>query len=188
MARPLIDFLTKLQNKAVRTTNMWELEITTGYKDVDDKLKDVTLWASGFNAPKRSQKFADVHFKGYKLNVPTNIDMDQEHSMDVRCDVNGDIRRVFLKWQNYITNMNIAQGSTFGGEKRISKTATIRLKMLGMDMSTVVETIKLYGCGIEDVGEMVFKQEGADVTSFQVKFKSQYWETESTVGDFPEQK
>lgn len=188
MARPLQDWITILQNKAVRITNMWEADVTTGYSDVDAKLSNFTLYAESFTIPSRTQVTVEVPYKGYPLNVPSLMTMGQDHNVTIRCDVNGDQRRLFLKWMNYVTDANIAQGSYFGGEKRIPRAAYIRMRMLATDMETIVETYKIFGCIPTEVGEMKMSNTEANVATFDLKFKSQYWEVESATGDFPEQK
>jgi hypothetical protein len=188
MARPIQDFITILQNKALRTQNMWEAEISTGYSDVDEKMKNITFFLEDFSAPNRKQETVAVNFKGYPLNVPSKITMENEHALTVRCDVNGDMRRLFLKWMNYVSAANISQGSFFGGEKRIPKNAIMRIRCLGMDMKTVLETYKIYGCLPTQVGDMKMSNTEAAVVTFEVKVTSQYWEVESATGDFPEQK
>ena len=188
MAKALNEFINILQNKGMRIQNMWEVDITTGYSDVDTKLKNVTFYAEGFDIPTRTQDTVVVPYKGYELNVPSKMTMSNEHSMSIRCDVNGDLRRTFLKWMNYITDANIGQGSFFGGDKRIPKSANIRVKLLAGDMKTVVETYKLYGCIPLSVGDMKMSNSDANIVTFDVKIRSQYWEIESATGDFPEQK
>jgi hypothetical protein len=44
MARALNEFLNKLSTNQIRTTNMFELYITSGYSDVDAVLKDITMY------------------------------------------------------------------------------------------------------------------------------------------------
>jgi hypothetical protein len=89
---------------------------------------------------------------------------------------------------NYVTDANVAQGSFFGGEKRIPKNAVIRMRMLAGDMVTVLETYKIFGVIPIEVGDMAMSNTEANLAVFDVKFKSQYWEVESATGDFPEQK
>jgi hypothetical protein len=189
MARPISEFISVLQNKGMRIQNMWEAEITTGYSDVDAKFKNITFYIEGFTAPARQQETVSVAFKGYPLNVPSKITMTTEHALKVRCDIYGDTRRLFLKWMNYISAANISQGSFFGGEKRIPRNAIMRLKCLAGDMTTVLETIKIYGCIPTSVGDLEMSNTTeVGIATFDVKIVSQYWEVESTTGDFPEQK
>ena len=188
MAKPLQDFINVLQNKGMRISNMWEIEVNTGYSDVDAKLKNITMYAEGFDVPTRSQACVDVFFKGYPLKIPSKIEMAQEHGTTIRCDANGDTRRLFLKWMNYVTDAAISQGSYFGGEKRIPKNSFIRVKLLAGDMVTVLETYKIYGCIPTKVGDLKMTHNEANLVTFEVSFSSQYWEVESAKGDFPEQK
>jgi len=188
MARPIQDFITILQNKSLRIQNMWEAEVVTGFTDVDAKMKNITFYIEDFSAPGRKQETVDVAFKGYPLKVPSKMTMTQEHSMIFRCDVNGDNRRLFLKWLNYVTAANISQGSFFGGEKRIPINSNMRLRCLANDMVTIVETYKIFGCIPTEVGEMKMSNTETGIATFEVKMASQYWEVESATGDFPAQK
>jgi hypothetical protein len=188
MARALINFINNVQNVGARVSNQWEMDVSTGYADVDDKLKDITMYASGFQTPSRTQNFGDVHFKGYPAKVPTHIIMQQEHTFNVRCDIQNNVHKLFLKWQNYVTDMSITNGSFLGGAKRIPKTSFVRLHMLAEDMETILTTYKLVGCSVSDVGALEMAAEGGTVVTFPVKLISQYWEVEKTTGDFQEQK
>jgi len=188
MARALINFINNLQGVGARVSNQWELDISTGFSDIDEKLKDITMYADGFQTPERTQHYGDVHFKGYPAKVPTHMIMQQEHNFNVRCDINNNSHKLFLKWQNYITDMSITNGSYLGGLKRIPKTSFVRLHMLGEDMKTILMTYRLVGVGVSKVGPMEMKAEGGAVVIFPVNLISQYWEIEKTSGDFQEQK
>lgn len=73
MAIAVNQFLDKLTTNQVRTTNMFEMEVSSGYSDVDAILKDITMYGHGFQLPSRTQNYADVGFKGMMIPVPTNL-------------------------------------------------------------------------------------------------------------------
>jgi len=184
MARSLQSFLNNIQKTGVRTQNMWELEVFSGYDDVDKALKDVTLYVAGFQAPARTQEYAEVSYKAYKVPVPSNITMEQEHTLSIRADINGNIRKAFLKWASYMTDPAISNGSVFGGDRRIPKNSYIRLHLLGADMETIVETYRIIGVGISSIGALAVSNDSAEVATFDVTMKSIYWEIESTTDQF----
>jgi len=184
MARSLQSFLNNIQKTGVRTQNMWELEVYSGYDDVDEALQDVTLYIQGFTAPNRTQEYADVPYKAYPIPVPTHMTMENEHSLTIRADINGNIRKAFMKWQSYMTDPAIGNGSVFGGDRRIPKNSYVRLHLLGADMETVVETYRIVGVSVANVGNLEVSNEAADVTTFEVGLRSVYWEIESTTDKF----
>ena len=187
MALPIQSFINTLQNKGMRITNMWEATISTGYSDIDAKFKNITFFIDGFTAPARKQDTVPIAFKGYPLNVPSKMTMTTDHKLSVRCDVNGDVRRLFLRWMYYVTDAGISHGSFFGGEKRIPKNSVMRLNCLADDMVTVLETYKIYGCIPTSVGDLAMSNTEANLAMFDVSVVSQYWEVEQAIGDFPAQ-
>lgn len=98
MAKALNEFLTKLSNNQVRTTNMFEMYITTGFSDIDAVLQNITMYGNGFTIPSRTTNYSEVSFKGMAVPIPTNQAFEQQHSMTVNADANGEIRRAFLAW------------------------------------------------------------------------------------------
>jgi len=186
MAKTLQDFLNIVQKKGVRKQNQFQLEIITGFSDVDDALKDVTIWASSMEVPGRQQEYVDMPYQGYPLKIAGKFTMTQEHPFSIRTDASGDIRKAFLKWMSYVTNPAIGEGSNMGGDKRIPAGSYLRMKMLGEDMDTVVETYKLVGVGCADVGTLAMSNETADLATFDVSIVSQFWELEDNTGEFPD--
>jgi hypothetical protein len=184
MSRTLQDFLTAVQDKGVRKTNQWQLEISSGYSDVDNALSDVTVWATTTEVPSRTQEYIELPYQGYPLQVAGMFTMSNETTLTVRTDASGDIRKAFLKWMSYVTNPAIGEGSNLGGDKRIPAGSYVRMKMLGEDMETVVETYKHVGCGVQEVGIMSMSNEGVEIATFDVIIKSQYWELEDNKGEF----
>ena len=184
MAKSLQEFLNAVQNKGVRKTNQWQLEISSGHADVDRVLEDVTVWATTMEVPSRTQEYLELPYQGYPLQVPAQFVMEQEHTFTLRTDASGDIRKAFLKWMAYVTDPAIGEGSTLGGDKRIPAGSFVRMKMLGEDMETVVETYKLVGVGVQNVGPLAMTNEGVEIATFDVVLKSQYFVLEDNDGEF----
>lgn len=178
MALPVNSFITELTQNSIRTQNMFELEITSGYSDVDEIIKNITMFGQNFQIPGRTQNFAEVSFKGYAVPIPTNIQMEQEHTMTVNADVNGNLRRAFMLWQHKVSDMAISQGTYLGGDKRLAANSLIRINLLDYNMEVPVEVYKLWGVKIQNVGPLQMSNVGADVATFDVTFKSVYWEVE----------
>lgn len=179
MAKSLLNFLTETQTNGIRTSNMFELEISSGYSEVDNLLQNITMYGQGFEVPDRTQQFSTVSFKGYPIPIPTLISMGTEHSISVNADVDGVIRRAFLLWAGMVTDPAISNGSLFAGEKRPPSNSFVRIKMLGQDMETVVETFKLIGVSVSSVGGLSVSNTDASVSQFSVGLKSIYWEIEN---------
>lgn len=184
MAKSLQDFLNAVQTKGVRKTNQFQLEFSTGYSDVDNALENATVWATTAEVPGRTIEYIDLPYQGFITKVAGTVTMEQEHNLSIRVDNAGDIRKAFLKWQNYVANMAIGQGSNLGGNKQIPTSSFVRMKMLADDMQTVVETYKLVGVGCSVVGPMAFTNEGVEIMTFDVTLVSQYNEIEDNTGDF----
>lgn len=178
MAEALVTFYNKLSTNQLRTSNMFEMEVTSGYEDVDKILKFITMYGEGFTLPTRSTEFADVGFKGFTVPVPTVGRMEQDHTISVRADANGEIRRAFLAWQGHTWDPNISDGSVFTGDRRMNSGGTIRIKLLDNDMITVSEVYKIIGVKIQSVGGLQVSNNDANVTTFDVSFKSAWWEIE----------
>jgi len=54
MATALNTFLNQMSTNQLRTTNMFEMFITTGYSDVDNIFQNITMYVEGFAAPNRT--------------------------------------------------------------------------------------------------------------------------------------
>lgn len=190
MAEALVTFYNRLSTNQLRTTNMFEMEVTSGYEDVDNALKYITMYGEGFTLPNRTMEFADVGFKGALLNVPTVMRWEQDHTITVRADTNGEIRRAFLAWQGHVSDPDISAGSVFTGDRRMNSGGAIRIKLLDNDMITISEIYKMIGVKIQSVGGLTTSNTDASISTFDVQFKSQWWEVEhGTVhaGAFPNQ-
>lgn len=179
MAIAVNQFLDKLTTNQVRTTNMFEMEVSSGYSDVDAVLKDITMYGQGFQLPSRTQNYADVGFKGFMVPVPTNLVFEQDHTITVNADANGDFRRAFLAWAAKVADPDIEGGSVFAGDRRVNNSSIIRIRLLDNDMTSVAETYKMVGVKIASVGQMQVSNNDANISTFDVTFKSIYWSIES---------
>lgn len=190
MAIALNSYLNKLSQNQVRTTNMFEMYITTGFSDIDAVLKDITMYGQGFEIPTRTTNYADVSFKGYAVPIPTNEQMGNSHNITVYADANGELRRAFLAWQSKTWDPDIEGGSVFAGDRRLNTGSIIRIHLLDNDMESISEVYKMVGVRIEEVGAMSVSNTDASVSSFPVSFKSVYWQIEKDTvktGAFPNQ-
>lgn len=178
MATPLIAFLNKLSEDQIRTTNMFEMQVTSGYSDIDSVLQYITMYGEGFQLPSRTVQAAPAPFKGYPLQIPTVMNMEQTHTMNVRADAAGEIRRAFLAWQGKTADPAISEGSVFAGDRRMNVKGVIRIQLLDNDMVTPAETYKMIGVFITNVGGLQVSHSGANISTFTVGFTSQYWEIE----------
>lgn len=179
MAESLLNFLGQMSTNQLRTTNLFEMEVASGYSEIDDVLKHITMYGEGFTLPNRSQEFADVGFKGFNVPVPTVMREEQSHSMTVRADSAGEIRRAFLAWAAKTADPDISNGSVFAGDRRLNTAGTIRIKLLASyDNVTVSEVYKMIGVKIESVGGVQVSNNDASVSTFEVQFRSIYWEIE----------
>ena len=189
MATPLIAFLNKLSKDQLRTTNMFEMQVTSGYSDIDSVLEPITMYGEGFTLPDRQMAVAAAPFKGYNFQIPTVMSMTQQHTMTVRADSAGEIRRAFLAWQGKTCDPAIGQGSVFAGDRRMNVKGVIRIQLLDDDMVTPAETYKMIGVFITNVGGLTVSNSNASISQFQVGFESQYWELENAIrGSFQDQK
>ena len=183
-ARPLQDYINKLRSNSIRTQNMFEMEVTcVSNSKVSEALKDVTMYGQGFQVPSRTTNFVTVPFKGYDINVPSNEAMQTEHTITINADTNGSLRRAFLAWQGVVWDPDIEGGSVFGGDRRPNPDDVIRIRLLNNDMTTQAECYIIHGVKIQSVGELSVSNSGGEVATFDVTFKSLYWNIEEVEGE-----
>lgn len=180
MAVALQNFIQKMSSDQLRTTNMFEMSITTGYADVDKVFEGITMYVEGFAAPERTQNYAEAAFKGYPCPVPTTLTMQQDHEITVRADTNGEIRRGFLAWAAKVADPDIEGGSVFAGDRRLNNSSVVRLQLLDNDMTAVAEVYKLHGVKVASVGALQMSNTDANIATFTVSLKSVYWSIENS--------
>lgn len=190
MAKALNEYLNRLSTNQVRTTNMFEMYITSGFSDIDAVLANITMYGHGFSIPQRTTNYQEVSFKGMAVPIPTNQAFEQDHTMTVNADANGEIRRAFLAWQGKTWDPDIEGGSVFAGDRRLNTGSIIRIHLLDNDMESVSEIYKLIGVRIASVGPLAVSNTDASVSTFDVQFKSVYHQIEKgsvKAGAFSEQ-
>lgn len=175
MAIAINEFMQSMDKNPLRTTNMFELHVTSGYSDIDAVLQPITMYGEGFEVPSRTTNFTDVAFKGYSTPLATNCEMQHDHEVTIRADTYGEIRRAFLAWQAKTWNPDIEGGSVLEGDRRMQSQSSIRVHLFGSDFKTVNEIYKMVGVKIQNVGPMTMSNAGAEVAQFTVSFKSNYW-------------
>lgn len=183
--------MTQLNKDSVRTQNLFEMRVF-----IPDSLErsakkrslnltqflnpKFTFYGTGFQLPARTLQYTDVGFKGFTVPVPTVMKMDQEHNVTINADINGDMRRAFLAWQALTMNPQIdADGGYFEGNRRLQDVSKLYISLLDPTYSAphqVIETYTIYGVTIESVGAMQFSNTASDLATFEIKFRSQYWQ------------
>ncbi len=106
--------------------------------------------------------------------------MEQTHTITVRADTNGEIRRGFLAWAAKVADPDIEGGSVFAGDRRLNNSSVVRLQLLDNDMTTVSEVYKLIGVKVESVGGMNMSNNDSGVATFEVQLRSIYWQIENS--------
>lgn len=182
MATPIEQFLAATNSNTIRANNQWEATFTSGYNDIDKVLKTAVMFGKNFTLPGRNIEYASIHYKGFEMAniVPTRLTMENEHTMTIQADVNGEYRRAFLAWQAKVINPDIEGGSVFEGDRGINEKSIARITLFDKDNKTVIETYKLYNIRITAVGPVSLTYEGGDVATFDVTLKSTYWTIEDS--------
>lgn len=191
MAHSLQEFLNAANSNTIRANNQYEVMATSGYTDIDKVLETATMFGKGFTLPNRAIEYGSVSYKGFEFAniVPTKMTMGNEHTMSIYADVNGSYRRAFLAWMGKVMNPDISGGSVLEGDRGINEKSIIRVQLFDKDNQTVIETYKFFNIRVTSVGDLTLTYEGGDVATFDVTFKSSYWEIESsTKGDLVGQK
>lgn len=181
MAHPLSEFLQAATSDTIRCTNTFEIEASSGYSDVDSVIQKVTLFGQNITIPERSVEYSPVSFKGYEVPnlVPTRMVMQNEHTMSVLADINGEHRRLFLRWMNHVMNADIEGGSLFEGYRGVNEKSTIRIRLFDKYNKDVVETYKFWNVAIKSVGNIQLDYNGGEAAKFDVGFVSSFWQIEN---------
>lgn len=177
MATSVNQFLAAATANNIRCNNQWEAEFISGYDDVDAVLKTAVIFGNNFTIPGRTINYASVSYKGFAMEnlVPTNMSMENTHSMDIKADIAGEYRRAFLRWQNHVMNANIEGGSVFEGNRAVNPKSNARIRLFSADNQTINEVYKLVNVVVTNVGPISLTYDAGDVASFSVELKSTYW-------------
>lgn len=182
MARSLQEFLNAASTNTIRVNNQFEIMATSGYSDIDKVLETAVMFGQGISLPSRTIEYAAVSYKGFEFGnlVPTKMTMESEHTVTIIADVNGAYRRAFLAWMGKVMNPDITGGSVLEGDRRVNDKSIIRVQLFDYDNKTVTETYKFFNVRVTEVGAITLTYDGGDKATFDVKFKSSYWEIESS--------
>ena len=188
----LYNFMEALNSNNVRTQNLFEMRVfiphilDNGGGCIDGTLltrylnPNFTFYGTGFPLPARDLQYAEVGFKGYNVPVPTVMRMTQEHTVTINADINGDMRRAFLAWQSLTMNPQIdPNGGYFEGHRHLSESAKIRISLLDPVYDApnrIIETYTIHGVTVASVGTMQFSNTSSELATFDVTFRSQYWQ------------
>ena len=179
----LIQAIDLFNNDQVRTQHMYEIDLFSGIPSIDATLTRMQVYGNGFSLPDRTVNFEELQYRAYKIPIPTNMDMGQDHDITLYADVRGDLRRACLDWQAACLDPDITGGSYFESNRRPTRlgpgdgqTPSITVKLLAPDFQTPVETTVIYGTRVTKVGGLELSNTGAGISTFQVSFKSVYWE------------
>ena len=198
----LNQFLTKLGKSQLRTTNLFEIrvELPQQLRNMPDFRElfytntgnILTMYGESFTLPNRTIEFANAGFKGYDVPIPTVMRMEQDHTMTVRADMQGNNRRAFLAWQAWCIDPKIAVDGTgtgdvrkglFQGNRRYEATSKLVIRLLNSDMTSAAEEYHMYGVKISSVGGLTVSNTDAGISTFDVGFKSVYWQLENPQPD-----
>lgn len=187
----LYNFMTTLNGNNVRSNNLFEMRVF-----IPDDLKykagkqgnyltrflnpNFTFYGQGFEIPGRNITYQDVGFKGFTVPVPTVIKMDQEHTVKINCDIKGEMRRAFLLWQALTINPQInSDGGYFEGNRLLNGSSMIKIYLLDPTYDKrdkITEVYTIFGVTVEKVGSISVSNTEANIATFDVTFKSQYWQ------------
>ena len=114
------------------------------------------MFGQNITIPERSVEYSPVSFKGYEVPnlVPNRMVMQNDHTMSVLADINGEHRRLFLRWMNHVMNADIEGGSLFEGYRGVNEKSTIRIRLFDKYNKDVVETYKFWNVAIKSVGSI----------------------------------
>jgi hypothetical protein len=175
------DFYTEIRNKGVLLQNQFRLNLISEDEQINNRLKNITMWAQGAELPGRTQNTAPVTYMAFPLTVPTNVTMTNTLSLTLNMDQNLEIRDTLLKWQAIASDPNIDGGSNFGGNKRIPDSKG-DLYLLKSDLKTINIHYILKGIYPVDIGTISLSNTDASVAQCTVTFQYQYW-TYGTEGE-----
>lgn len=180
MAISLDSFLQAATSDTIRNTNTFEIEASSGYDDVDAVAQKITMFGQNITLPERGIEYSPVSFKGYEIPnlVPTRLTMGNEVTMQVLADINGEHRRLFLRWMNHVINADIQGGSLFEGYRGVNEKSIIRIRLFDKYNKDIVETYRFYNVAITNVGTIALDYNGGEAAKFEVQFKSSYWQLE----------
>ena len=177
----LSEALAAYNGDQVMTQTMWYIELAG--RIVEEELKYMQIYGQGFELPERTNETADVTYRGYPIPVPTVMKMGQDHNIQLNCDVHQKLRRGFLNWQARAIDPRISkQQTSFAADRRPTAGvggSGLRLFLLAPDMETYEMIVRIYGVRVTSVGSLALSNTDGGIATFQVGFKSVYWEMDT---------
>jgi len=195
MAESLYNFMQAMNKNNVRTQNLFEMKVfipqelknasgAQGHILTNFFNPNMTYYGQNFSLPGRTINNVPVGFKGFTVPVPTTMSMDQQHTVTVNADINGDLRRAFLAWQACTMNPQIDRnGGFFEGNRHLNNTSKIYIALIDPsfeDKHSVQDIYEIDGVFISNVGPMNFSNTESGIATFDVQFTSQYWQVVDT--------
>lgn len=163
----------------VMTQTMWYIE-AVNTKEPD--LEHMQIYGQGFELPERTNETAEVSYRAYPIPVPTTLKMGQDHNITLNADVHQKLRRGFLNWQARAIDPRITnQTTSFAADRRPTAgvgASGLRLYLLAPDMKSSEMIVRIYGVRVTSVGSLALSNTDGGIATFQVSFKSVYWEME----------
>jgi hypothetical protein len=179
MTKSLVDLYNNLSINGVRTTNNFQIGISgTGISAIDKAFENITFHAQSAQLPAVNIESADVKYMAFAFHQATTMSMSRELQTDVWCDVNMNIRDALEAWSNHVIDHDIEGGSVMGGFKRPSR-AVIRLDLLDdINPQVITKTYLLRGAFPASVGSATLSNNSADIMTFPLNIKYQYFTKE----------
>jgi hypothetical protein len=176
-AIPLNSFYEKLQSGGVQLQHQYQISFSNvPYMFSDGLETQITYWAEAFTLPSRTQETAKLAYLGYDLVIPTNMTMDQQFSLTIRCDKDMLLHRKMLIWQSNTSKAIAAGGKldNMGGSKQI-QSGELNLDLYDHEMKNALSRYTLAGVFPTKVGNIQFSNSNAAVAQFDCDFAFQYW-------------
>lgn len=174
--------LNAYNNDQVMTQTMWYILVSPPLKYKGPDLKQMQIYGTNFTVPARTNDFADVSYRGYNIPTPTVLKMDQDHSVTINCDVHHQLRRGFLDWQACAIDPAIkTQKTSFASDRRPTAgvgTGQLQLNLLAPDYETVEMIVTMNGVRVQNVGPITLSNSDGGIATFEVGFKSVFWNME----------
>lgn len=130
------------------------------------------VYAKTAKIPKRDITLINVHYKGFRYNVPMQVQYSSDSwPLTIYCDEAYTVRAEFETWQKRVFDEHTMQGKM---ENKI-----IQLNLLN-DKTDTVGIYHLHGVIPQSIGEIQYDLSGdGKPLSFEVTFAYQYWTSQN---------
>lgn len=178
--KSLSNFYEKLKNPGLRTNHQFQMEFNGD--DVDSQWDSFIVFAESTSLPGRRTVSTPTPFYGFNFQVPTNIQYDQEWTVNIRCDKNLTTRKLMEAW---FDKTGALKNST-GGKKGIVPSNTYALvHMLSPDFfnqgsaAAPIKTYRMVGVYPLTLGAINLAHGDNGISTYSVTFQLQYWYDEA---------